>query len=123
MFVEQMFLKAKHPRQGEDWKPPQPEPAAKTPFTNPINILLNDVEKELLVLLSKRPDNERQGTRVPYMPISAMIEFKGALGCVECMRTHKQRNACLFILTCVMTREDPVASSSRTVDLTVEEHP
>ena len=87
--------------QGDDWKPPHPEPAAKSPFTDPLNILLDDVEKELFVLLSKRPDDERRGGRLAYAPIPAMPEFKGALGCLEY----------------------PTALSPRTVDLTVQEHP
>jgi len=49
---------------------------------------LNDVDKELLVLLSERPEDERRGIRV-YTPVSAMAEFKGALGCAECMRAHE----------------------------------
>ena len=87
--------------QGEDWRPPQPEPAARTPFTNPINILLNDVEKELLVLLSKRPDDERGVGKLAYAPVAAMPALKGALGCLEYSTTP----------------------SSRTTDLSVEEHP
>ena len=87
-------------REDLDWKPPRPEPGAKTPFTNPLNVLLNDVEKELVVLLSKRPDQERVG-RVVHISASATPELRGALGCLEY----------------------PTVSSSRTVDLTFEEHP
>jgi len=50
---------------------------------------LNDVDKELLVLLSERPEDERRGIRVGYTPVSAMAEFKGALGCAECMKAHE----------------------------------
>ena len=62
---------------------------------------MNDVEKELLVLLSKRPDEERRGSKLTYAPVAAMPTMKKALGCLEY----------------------PTTLSSRTTDLTVEEHP
>lgn len=54
------------------------------PFQNHLNILLNDVQKELLVLQSQRPEAERRGVTTSYVPVSAMNVMKSALGCFEC---------------------------------------
>ena len=70
--------------QEEDWLPPSPDPAADTPFENPRNILLDDVEKELLVLRSERPVTEQRAHPAVYPPSSAVSELSRVLGCAGC---------------------------------------
>jgi len=66
-----------------------------------MNILLDDVMFELEVLMSQRPDDERRAAKSNFSPEWAINGMKIALGCKE----YKQ------------------SLRSRTVDLTVEEHP
>ena len=72
--------------QGEEWLPPQPEHSAQIPFTNPINIRLDDVQKEIHVLMSKESEAERRS--INYQPTtdwpSTLKDLKSLLGCVEC---------------------------------------
>jgi ubiquitin carboxyl-terminal hydrolase 25/28 len=70
--------------QEDDWLPPSPDPAAETPFENPINILLDDVEKELLVHKSQRPAIEQRASSVQFKTISAMKDLMKVLGCMDC---------------------------------------
>ena len=62
---------------------------APSPLENPLNILLSDVEKELLVMMVRRPDVEKRrwerGWTQSYFPISATNDIMRALGCIECM--------------------------------------
>lgn len=65
--------------------PPDPEMAAAIPLQNPLNILLNDVEKELLVLGFQRPSSEKRSVGTfDFVPISAMNDIMRVLGCIEC---------------------------------------
>lgn len=70
--------------QGEDWLPPSPDVAAETPFKNPLNILLDDVEKELFVLKSGRSVLEQRTNSAQFTPISAESELQKVLGCFNC---------------------------------------
>lgn len=72
--------------QAEDWLPPSPDPAAETPFQNPLNMLLDDVEKELFVLKSGRPIPEQRTNSAQFTPISAESDLLKALGCVNCKK-------------------------------------
>ena len=71
---------------GEEWLPPQPDPSAQIPFTNPINIRLDDILKEIRVLMSKESEAERRN--IKYQPTtdwsSTSRDLKALLGCVEC---------------------------------------
>ncbi|MCJ1432616.1 ubiquitin-specific protease ubp2 [Xylographa pallens] len=92
-------------RTEDGWFPPRPDVSATVPLTNPLNILLNDVENELAVLLNLQPDNERHMAKVHVPLHPAMAEFERILG----SKGYKRSTA------------------SRTVDLTQEdqepEHP
>lgn len=75
--------------QEEDWLPPSPDPAAEVPFQNLQNILLDDVEKELLILKSERPITEQrtnsvQFNPVQFNPVSAVVDLSKVLGCMDC---------------------------------------
>lgn len=72
--------------QEEDWFPPSPDSGADTPFENPQNVLLDDVEKEILVLRSQRPNTEQRGHSyaVLFAPTSAVSDLSKALGCTNC---------------------------------------
>ncbi|MCJ1394977.1 ubiquitin-specific protease ubp2 [Xylographa bjoerkii] len=92
-------------RTEDGWFPPRPDVSDTAPFSNTLNILLNDVENELAVLLNLQPDSERHMARVHVPLLPAMAEFERILG----SRGYKRTTA------------------SRTVDLTQEdqepEHP
>lgn len=70
--------------QAEDWLPPSPDLTNELPFKNPINILLDDVDKELLVLKSGRPGPEQRMNSAQFIPTSAESELLKVLGCVNC---------------------------------------
>ncbi|KAL9598773.1 MAG: hypothetical protein Q9219_004270 [cf. Caloplaca sp. 3 TL-2023] len=53
-------------REDENWLVPEPDTSETLPISNPVNILLDDVEKELLALLLQRPDDERRAIKVQY---------------------------------------------------------
>ncbi|KAI4175830.1 MAG: hypothetical protein LQ343_001443 [Gyalolechia ehrenbergii] len=53
-------------REGENWLVPEPDVSQTPPISNPVNTRLEDVEKELLALLLKRPDDERRAIKVQY---------------------------------------------------------
>ena len=71
-------------KQGDDWEPPKAEPNAQIPYTNPVNICLDDILKELTVLISKRPDDERRSIKFQYIPETAANQLKSVLGCADC---------------------------------------
>lgn len=70
--------------QAENWLPPAPDVVAEIPFENPLNILLDDVEKELFVLKSARPIPEQRTNSAQFAPVSAESELQKVLGCVNC---------------------------------------
>ena len=71
-------------RQDLDWWPPRPNTTASLPYEDPLNILLDDVEKELLTLVGQRPVEERRIVNAVYAPIPAMQEFLRVLGSLGC---------------------------------------
>ena len=87
-------------RDGEDWLPPKPELSSR-PYTNPVNIRLDDIQKEILVLSHKRPNEEKRMSKFPLIPELAAKCLRSVLGCQE----YKQ------------------SVRSRTIDLSKQEHP
>lgn len=77
---------------GQDWLPPQPQPETIIPIETHLRILLDDVEKELLVLISKRPAAEKRAGSLQYVPISAMDDIMRALGCMKYQQSLQPRN-------------------------------
>ena len=70
--------------QGEDWAPPKPESAENLPFTDQVRVRIDDVEKELSVLISHASDDKRRRVEPVWAPESAEKELKAVLGCLEC---------------------------------------
>ena len=70
--------------QGEDWSPPVPEAATKIPFTKDINIRIDDVEKELFVLIAKAFEEEKRKATQNWTPELAVSEMHRLLGCNDC---------------------------------------
>ncbi|KAL8663826.1 MAG: hypothetical protein Q9202_003511 [Teloschistes flavicans] len=64
----------------ETWEPPQPDFSATRPVSNPVNRLLEDVEKELQSLLLQRPDDEKRASKVQYGLTSAMRDLGKIMG-------------------------------------------
>ena len=85
------------------WMPPEPSLQDTPPFQNPLNILLDDVDKELAALILRQPEEDRRIARFNFSLSSATKDFRSFLG----YREYKT---------------DP---AKRTVDLTKEEpaHP
>ncbi|KAL9101728.1 MAG: hypothetical protein Q9163_003050 [Psora crenata] len=86
---------------GGDWQWPKIDQPSEPPYADPLLILLDDIEKEVNVLMSRRPDDERRSARFNFVPESASKEIRLALGCAKYKQSPK----------------------ARTVDLTVDEHP
>ncbi|KAL8900847.1 MAG: hypothetical protein Q9192_000852 [Flavoplaca navasiana] len=71
-------------REDDAWLVPRADTSASVPITNPINVLLEDVEKELLALLLQRPDDEKRASKVQYSLTSASQYLAKALGTENC---------------------------------------
>ena len=61
-----------------------PEVPATEFLTNPINVRLDDLLKELQVLISERPDDERIAINNQYVPEWAKKDLSQILGCQDC---------------------------------------
>lgn len=70
--------------QGEDWVPPEVAPAATRPFTDQRNICIDDVEKELFVLISKASDEGKQKAKSEWLPEPALPALEKIFGCTDC---------------------------------------
>ena len=70
--------------QGDDWMPPRPDVTAATPYINPLNILLDDIDKELLILLESRYEEEKHMVKVHTSSVSVVPELQRLLGCQGC---------------------------------------
>ena len=88
-------------KEGEFWIPPRPDPDQQTPYKDPLRIRLDDVQDELRFLLSKEPIEQVRGTKLSTQPNFALPEMNMALACADYKKVIR----------------------SRTVDLTVDEHP
>ncbi|KAI9822563.1 MAG: ubiquitin-specific protease ubp2 [Pycnora praestabilis] len=84
------------------WTLPQPDKSLETPTQDPLRILLQDVEEEIKVLLSKRPWQEKAELNIQFLPPPSIKELERSLGCLDYEKNVFSRKA---------------------VDLTVEEHP
>lgn len=54
------------------------------PFEDPLEILLDDAEKELLALIYQRPADELRTVVLDPFPSNAENEFSRVLGCLDC---------------------------------------
>ncbi|KAF6241209.1 hypothetical protein HO173_001003 [Letharia columbiana] len=90
-------------REGEDWLPPEPEVPSPDYLSNSLNVRLDDLLRELYVLIFERPDDERITMNYQYIPEWAKKDLSAVLGCLDFRQSTR----------------------SRTVDLTEakEEHP
>ncbi|MCJ1311014.1 ubiquitin-specific protease ubp2 [Agyrium rufum] len=89
-------------KDGDDWLPPRPDRTDETPYENPENLLLDDVEKELEALMIQQPDEEKRMAKVHFTFEPGLTAIEKMLG------SHDYRKSL----------------SSRAADLTKsEEHP
>ena len=72
--------------------PPHPELNATIPYMNSMNKLLDDVEKELMILIEQQED-EKRTSKINISLTPAMPEFERALGSRGCMSSCKVRNS------------------------------
>ncbi len=96
---------------------------AEPPFPeNSVNVRIDDVEKELSVLISRASVEEKRKAKPEWAPESAIKELKSVLGCLDCefAPLFKQR----LLPDSALTGLDRKNIRSRIVDLTKsEEHP
>lgn len=52
-----------------------------------LNVRLDDLLKELNVLISERPDDERRTINTQYVPDWAKRDLSALLGCLDCKRS------------------------------------
>lgn len=70
--------------QNDRWEPPRPDTKALKPYTDPLNIFLDNISFELLVLISQRPQHETegQGANIAFTP--SISQFNQLLGTTDC---------------------------------------
>ena len=64
--------------------PPRPDVSNAVPYTNSLNILLDDVEEEISVLLQQQSDEEKRVSKIHIQFTPAMAEFERVLGSRGC---------------------------------------
>lgn len=64
--------------------PPRPDTSDAPPFAQPLNILLDDVQTELLVMLCGASDEEKRTSKNYQNYAPAMPEFLKLLGSAYC---------------------------------------
>ncbi|KAL8693998.1 MAG: hypothetical protein Q9218_001297 [Villophora microphyllina] len=101
----------------EAWQPPQPETSANPPVTNPVNVLLEDVEKELQSLLLQRPDDEKRASKVQYGQTSALRDLGKVLGTTDC---ETQLDEPMAVAKHCKDKQNPAARTKNPKD---PEHP
>ena len=70
--------------QGGDWLPPEVQSARNSPFVDPIQRRIDDLEKELLVLISQTSEEDKRKVKQIWVPESANKELRAMLGCLDC---------------------------------------
>jgi hypothetical protein len=74
-----------HKEAQDVWSLPEVDMSDGPPFEDPRKVLLDDVEKELQLLLSKRPWNESsRGKAVYFHPMPSYKTLQRVLGCLDC---------------------------------------
>jgi hypothetical protein len=69
------------------WWLPEVDASHGPPFEDSLKALLDDVEKELCVLISKRPYKETsKGKPINFHPIPSYQNMQRVLGCLDCKR-------------------------------------
>ena len=64
--------------------PPCPDVSAAIPFENPSNVLLDDVEKEIDILLIQQPTEEKRLAKMPLISSDVIMDFDRLLGSTDC---------------------------------------
>ena len=67
-------------KQSDGWDPPKASLHDSHPFSNPLNILLDDVDKELTALILRQPEDDRRGSKLDLNRTPATKDFKNLLG-------------------------------------------
>ena len=68
--------------------PPHPELEEIIPYKNSMNKLLDDVEKELLVLIEHQPEEEKRTSKITLNSSPAMPEFERVLSSKDCTKSR-----------------------------------
>ena len=77
--------------QGIDWVCPAPGPVTTPLLIESLHDRLNHVEKEISILLSKRPSEERKAIKVDVTNESPLTLLKKLLGTTKCMKTPQRK--------------------------------
>ncbi|KAL8713864.1 MAG: hypothetical protein Q9220_002009 [cf. Caloplaca sp. 1 TL-2023] len=80
-------------REGDSWLAPCADVSEDPPISNPVNVLLEDVERELLALLLQLPDEEKRASKVQYALSSATQDLSRALGTADYKRKLSARTS------------------------------
>ena len=72
-------------RQDGDWTCPIPGKPTEPPSIESLHNRLNHVEKEIQILLSERPRDERKG--LEFRTESATVALRNLLGTSKCMKS------------------------------------
>jgi len=93
--------------------PPQLEPATKLPFTDQSRVRIDDVEKELFVLISQASDEDQRKAKHVWTPESATKDLKSILGCLDCKCHFSRSRSFLGHAETGRRPEKPTFSDSR----------
>ena len=77
--------------QGIDWVCPAPGPVTTPLLIESLHNRLNHVEKEILILLSKRSSEERKAIKVDVTNESPLAALRKLLGTTKCMISHQHK--------------------------------
>ena len=94
--------------QGIDWVCPAPGPATTPLLIESLHNKLNHVEKEILILLSKRSSEERKAIKVDATNESPLTALRKLLGTTKCMVS--QQHKCHGANTCGRQDETRLAT-------------
>ncbi|KAF3897601.1 Ubiquitin carboxyl-terminal hydrolase [Trichophyton interdigitale] len=70
------------------WEPPRPNTKALKPYTDPLNVFLDNISFELLVLISQRPQHETEGQGASIAFTPSISQFNQLLGTTDYPKTR-----------------------------------
>ncbi|KAH0542358.1 hypothetical protein FGG08_003203 [Glutinoglossum americanum] len=105
------------------WLLPEVDVSHGPPFEDSLKVLLDDVDKELLILIAKRPwkESSKGKTAVYFHPLPSYKNLQRVLGCLDC-KIILFPHLVEYILM-PNAKDDKRLSSRRQIDLTQDEHP
>ena len=72
------------PQPQKHWQPPRPNLDDTRPFQDELNVFLDDIEKEISILILQRPQSERQLAQDNTSFTDSSRDFSRALSCQDC---------------------------------------